>query len=377
MVGVWQVLAGIGVALSELGDIFGISDIVKGVSTYTKWKIFDTLYHRSFWANMFSSIEDAETSALVPVSPAGLCDISRAFTDSMCFIRTFIDPELAEELIGEMLSEGLSSAMETNVAGALQTYMNVWRGSLPADLSNVYEIGNLVDRIDYRHAQSVLATVGNNPFIILHSLIQSADSRYREKYSPFVQQYLQYIQAKVDYTLEIFGQLRSLLAECISRLMSVFVHKYDEMESYLQSIANEHLARLNQLHDNLETDWSLLSMGIISEDRAIGRFVRTKVQAENTKRTFLDWYNALINAMDTMYNEILAKVEDIANAIIEFISMGEDKFKKLLEKLKTAMDNDDDANYFANRILSWYKDLVAYRGVNMVYEVDNPDLTYA
>jgi len=368
-----NVLAGLGTALNTLGDVFGISDLVKGASTYAKWKAFDALFGRNFWANMFSSIEDAETSAIVPISPAGIADVSRAFTEAMCLIRTFIDPEMAEELIGEMLSEGLSSAMETNIAGALATIMNVHRGSLPPDVSDVNTLAQIIDRVDYMHMQNIALMCGSNPSTILNALLMGADQRYREIYNPFVQQFIQYVQMLNDYLLEPLNQLKQIITEICNRIIQLHITKMDELESYLQNIANEHLARINQIHDNFEADYVNYASGILDYVTVCSRFKREELQAKTTKETFMDWYNTLMQRYDAFLDEIRAKFDDLVNDIWNYVTAGENHFISVLQKMKNAFTSDDIKNAIANRIVELFKDVNAYRGTENIYMVGTPN----
>jgi len=369
-----NILAGLGTALNVFGDVFGIKDLIQGGSTYAKWKAFDSLFHRNFWANMFSSIEDAESSAIVPISPAGIADVSRTFTDAMCLIRTFIDPEMAEELIGEMLSEGLSSAMETNIAGALQTIMNVHRGSLPPDISDVNTLAQIIDRVDYMHMQNISLMCGSNPSTILNALLMGADQRYREIYNPFVQQYIQYVQMLNDFLLEPLNQLKQMITEICNRIIQLHILKIDEVESYLRDIANEHLARINQIHDNFEADYINYVSGILDYATAISRFKREELQAESTKQVFLDWYNTLMQRYDVFLSELRNKFDELVEDIWNYMTSGENNYLSILNKFNNAFDNDNIKNKIATRIVNLFKDINVYRGTDNIYIVGTPDV---
>ncbi len=107
-------------------------------------------------------IEDAKPDVAFGMDNDGVTDALHGIVWSS--VKTmFVHPELADEFVMEMISEGVSNAMQYNLGGAVQAILNVWRGAYPLEPGEINDIvGNQLDVLDDAAAFVLMAMAGAN-----------------------------------------------------------------------------------------------------------------------------------------------------------------------------------------------------------------------
>ena len=153
----------------DVSEAFGIGELIGGAVRWGKVKLFNTLFGSNWWTELFDIIEDSDTAKTVGVSPSAIVNVIARYLEKTCEVSMAVGEEIGSESIMEMLSEGLSSAMETNFNASIQTILNIKRGSLPPDLSVALQIGQRLDRVDTMYALSQIMAIGNLNYTILEA----------------------------------------------------------------------------------------------------------------------------------------------------------------------------------------------------------------
>ena len=349
-------------------ELTQVDDTVKNLIRRGKLWVFNKIFGDQWWADLFGQIVEGDYSKACPTSPKMITSVIRDYAYRMVDLSAVIGEEVAEEFIGEMLSEGMSSALETNFVGGLQYILNVWKGSLPPDLSVAFYIGQRLDRVSRLYALSQIAPIGHSPQAILESLVGGADIRLREKLSTAKQLYLEYLTAKNTGITEHVTQFTNFIADAISELVFGAVAFIDKLDGVINSVAQEHLARLNQLEDNLEANELRYINDIIDDDTYNLRLTEIDVDVTATIDTYDVWIEEIDGMIDEYANWLNTYVMDIANTIKSLISAYEGVVNSVINKIVDVINNIDDDVTLKNMVLELYNDLRAYRKAGFNYK---------
>jgi len=352
----------------DLIELLTVDDTLKGLIRRGKLWLFNTLFGDQWWSDLFGVIQKADYSKSVTVSPHGIVQVVKEYMQRAIDASTAVGEELGSEGIMEMLSEGLSSALETNFNGSLQYILNVWKGSLPPDLSFATAIGQRLDRVEHLYALSQLAPIGHAPQAILEALISGADVRLREKFSTVKEQHAELIRAKNALMTEHLTQMHNYIANLLNELVFNAVAVIDQIHGMINAIAQEHLARLNQLEDNLEANRARYEAGLIDDTKYEQRLTEIDIDIDSTMETWQNWMDRLNTLISNLANKIDAIKSSIVDTLKSAISDYESAINAVANMLKDAIATLDDDATLKDKALELYEDLKAYRKAGFKYE---------
>jgi len=348
-------------------EITGVDDTVKNLIRRGKLWTFNLLFGDQWWADLFGVIQSADHTKAVPVSPSGVVNIVRDYLYRTVDIASVVGEEIGSESIMEMLSEGLSTALETNFNGALQYVLNVWKGSLPPDLSYALSLGQRLDRVSRLYALSQLAPIGHSPQAILEALISGADTRLREKLSTAKQTYLEHVTAKSSALTEQLTQAVNFLANVINELVFGAIQLLDRIDGLINAIAQEHLARINQLDDNLEANKLRYDNGLIDDTKYQLRIEEINIDVESTIGIYNEWMNAVNDLISDYANWLSDNKDSIVDLVLQYLNGIESAYNTVIEKIRSAIANLTDDSDLKTKALELYDDLRAYRKAGWDY----------
>ena len=351
----------------DILEMFGIREFVEGQIRKKKIELVKQLFKYDYWAELFTIIQNATASKSVTISPTGILDVLIKYLEKTCDLSSYVGEEIGSESIMEMLSEGLSSALETNFNGALQYILNVWKGSLPPDLSFALSIGQRLDRVSRLYALSQIAPIGHNPQAILESLISGADARLREKLSTVKQTYLEYLTAKNSGLTEYITQFTNFIADAINELIFGAITMIDKIDGLINAVAQEHLARLNQLDDNLEANKLRYDYDIIDDETYQQRLTEIDIDVDATSQVYNEWINAIDGEIDEYVNWLNTYANDIVLTITSLLDAYEEIVNSVINKIVNVIQNTTDDTNLKNMVLELYEDLKAYRKAGFDY----------
>jgi len=351
----------------DIVELIGIDDTLKNLVRRGKLWIFDQLFKNQWFADLFGIIQNADYSKAVTVSPHGVVSVIKEYLYRCVDISTVVGEEIGSESIMEMLSEGLSTALETNFNGSLQYILNVWKGSLPPDLSYAVSIGQRLDRVEHLYALSQIAPIGHSPQAILEALISGADTRLREKLSTIKEQHAELIRAKNALMIEHITQAHNYLANALNELVFNATAIIDQVHGMINAIAQEHLARLNQLEDNLEANKARYDAGLIDDTKYEQRLTEIDIDIDATMETWGNWMNRIDALADRLVNKLNAIKADIINTLKSAIADYESVINAVANMLKDAIVALNDDTALKNKALNLYADIKAYRKSGFSY----------
>ena len=345
----------------DLLELIGVDDTAKNLIRRGKLGAFDRLFGTQWFADLFGVIQQSDYSKAVAVSPSGVVNVIKDYLYRCVDISSVVGEEIGSESIMEMLSEGLSTALETNFNGSLQYILNVWKGSLPPDLSYALSLGQRLDRVTELYALSQLAPIGHSPQAILEALVAGADTRLRDKLSTAKQKYLELVSAKDSGILEYLTQTVNFIANVINELIFGAIQLLDRIDGLVNAIAQEHLARLNQLEDNLEANKLRYDNDLIDIDKYVQRLNEINIDVDSTTQTYDTW----INEIDTLINDYASwldsEKDNIVSLILNYLYAFESVYATVINASATAISGVTDDSDLKTKALNLYEDLRAYR----------------
>ena len=351
----------------DLMELLGLDDTAKGLVRRGKLFAFERLFGNQWFSDLFGVIQLSDYSKAVTVSPYGIVSIIKDYLYRANDLSTILGDELGSEFIGEMLSEGLSVAFETNLAGSLQSILNVWKGSLPPDLSYAVELGRRLDRVETLYALSQLAPIGHSPMAILEALVSGADNRLREKLSTAKETYLQFLTAKNSGLTEHLTQFTNFIAEVINQLVYGAIVLLDKIDGLIKEVANEHLSRINQLEDDLEANKLRYDSGIIDKEQFELRLKEIEIDVDSTIAIYDEWISEIENLVNEYANWLSDKKDEIVNLILNYLSALESAYNSVLNEIAYRIRNVADDSDLKNKVLDLYERIKAYRKSGFKY----------
>ena len=351
----------------ELGELFGLGEIVTGAVRWGKVKLFNWLFGANWWAELFDIIEDADTAKNIGVSPSAITSIVARYLEKTCEVSLAVGEEIGSESIMEMLSEGLSSAMETNFNASIQTILNVKRGSLPPDLSIALQIGQRLDRVEPLYAMSQLMPIGNLNYTILEALLFGADQRYINAIESALAVYDQAIAEKNQALHSHIAIIAQLLNQIFTDLVLDASRFIEALNTIVTSIADEHLARLNQLEDNVESAKALYDANMLSNEEYQTKIDECYYQLVSSETVYDKYINDVMNVITDYVNKLDSIKDDIVTLIQNWLYSLEAIYNAYINGVINAISSVSLDSELKSKALDLYDRLKAIRAYGYSY----------
>ena len=351
----------------DVTEAFGIGELIGGAVRWGKVKLFNTLFGSNWWTELFDIIEDSDTAKTVGVSPSAIVNVIARYLEKTCEVSMAVGEEIGSESIMEMLSEGLSSAMETNFNASIQTILNIKRGSLPPDLSVALQIGQRLDRVDLLYALSQIMAIGNLNYTILEALLAGADQRFINAVETALALYDQALTEKNQAIHTHIIAISQLLTNVYNDLILDCVSFIERLNSLITNVANEHLARVNQLEDNLDSVKALYDNGLLSDEEYDTKLIEIDAQLTATESVYDDYVNTIMGLINDYVNKIDSVKDDVINLILGYLNTVESVYNAYINGILNAINAITLNDMLKDKALELYNRLKAIRQYGYTY----------
>lgn len=348
---------------SLVGDL--LSTKAEGLTNVGLFEAFKEQF-KDLAATAFSSIEDATPDQLMTISPDGIMDILTKFMETTLWVTTISDREIAGELFGEMVQEGVSNAIQTSLGGALQTLYNVKRGGFPAMQDYNIDLGKNVTQHDENYLGFVSASVGCNLLTTAYDLVRGANDEIERRYNSLLR-VVENISAQITtHSIGVIGTVHIAMQTILTRLMLMPLEVAMVYHEVVRRITEEHLARLNELEDSLEAVKKYWDEEIITNETAATTEV-LKIKAEI--QASQDVFNQFIASVQSEYSNAITTIQNnlsnVLNAVNPIIGKAFDELCTVLNDINVATDSEvkDD---FLDKIDNIIKRVAAYRDLSSI-----------
>jgi len=352
---------------ADVAEAFGIGELIGGAVRWGKVKLFNTLFGSNWWTELFDIIEDSDTAKTVGVSPSAIVNVIARYLEKTCEVSMAVGEEIGSESIMEMLSEGLSSAMETNFNASIQTILNIKRGSLPPDLSVALQIGQRLDRVDILYALSQIMAIGNLNYTILEALLAGADQRFINAVETAIATYDQALTEKNQAIHTHIIAISQLLTNVYNDLILDCVSFIERLNSLITNVANEHLARVNQLEDNLDSVKALYDNGLLSDEEYDTKLIEIDAQLTATESVYDDYVNTIMSLINDYVNKIDSVKDDVINIVLGYLNTVESVYNTYINGILNAINAITLNDTLKDKALELYNRLKAVRQYGYTY----------
>jgi len=357
----------------EIADFLGAKDVGEALSRYLRLQILKNTVGEKWLRDVFSVFENPDLLVslpkpkALPYHPKHITEIFFATLQKTVESSAYLGEEIGSECISEMLSEGLSSALESNYNASLQTILNVWRGSLPPDLSVAQALGQRVDLVETKYATSILAPTSALPYTILEALVQGAYNRLTQLYNNLDTQIASYLTTKSDY---VTSYLQAYL-EHINAIMAYLIFDVtafmERLENYVNQAVNVIMERLIARYDDLNAIKARHDIGLVSDEDY--ELMLEEIQAD--VNSLNDSFNQLKNEVNQLISDYVSKLssiaEDVTNLVINLLTDLETKLVELINKDVNAINALTIISDTKSKIKEIYERIRAYRQCGFDY----------
>jgi len=339
-----------------LGNIVG--DKALGLSNVGLFEMFQAQF-KDVVASTFSAIEDSHTDELMSISPRGITDIIAKFMESTLWVSVISNAEIAGELFGEMIQEGISNAIQTSLGGAIQTLLNVRRGAFPAMQDYNVEVGRVATEHDSVALGFVSASVGCNLMTTAFDLIRGANQEIENRFNSLLR-VVENVSAQITtHALGLPGSVLLALQTIVTRLILMPLEVAMVYHDVVRRIAEEHLARLNELEDSLEAIRMYYENEFIDESMAELEALKVKAEIEASITSYNEFIESVQNEYSNAIAEVQSRVAEILNAVNPVVKSVFEKLCAVLNSLNIA--NPELKDEYLTKIRKIFYSVVGYR----------------
>ena len=279
---------------------------VKAGLRFTMWKTWTLAGGLRVFYGTFDDITEADPNMVSGYGTAGLVKVFNNLIEASLLLCAFLGEEMSEELLLELLQEGVSNSIQTSIGGAFQTILNVYRGGQPVYGDDIANMPSYWDNVDNKILAFNIASSGMNFPGTIHYLLQgvhsSLDDKFREMMHTLTSLNTRAIEEELWWILTYMELARNNILNRL-RDMADIAEKYIEIAIQL---LEDGIGRCNDMVQEIETEISRLDAGLTTEDNS--QLIKDELEQE---------FNALKNSIDEAYNNMLQQIDNVTHNLID------------------------------------------------------------
>jgi len=360
--GLASIATGIG-----LGIGYGIlSEYARYAILYAKWKaMMSNARHKV--AEVLDSLLEGEKDPLTGLSAKGQVDTIIEFIDKTIDFIGIVDESLASQMFIQMIQQSIAYAINASHAGAIGTLANVYSGSTYLSPAESQAIGEHIDRMDRYSRAFLSAETGTNIPTLTFNLMRGGERRLEEVYRSLMSDINSLVNEWNDLAMMYYRHYHSMARTRLENALEMKESLVDRAYSLLEQVANEHLARINEMLDTVEGAKAWFDAGLLSENEVIDICMRVDLERQASEADYNEYKDALITAIE---NGITEWDNYVSNALNDLEAI-EYRYMLLLRSIFDKLFNDvaDFVMSLANMIENTVEDVCAYRNTSKTLTV--------
>lgn len=360
------ILGGIlaGLTIKEiLGPMFApfkeafYDEVAEGYSRLMKWNMFKQFAGGlKKFAACFDDITEADPDQVSGISGRGLVDIFDVLISLTVELSAMIGDEMAEELLLELLQEGVSNAIQTSIGGAFQTILNVYRGGQPIYGDDVTNIPEIWDNLDDKISAFNAASSGLNFPALVHYLTRGVKSKLDDDYRDASHIASAILIRAID---EELWWLTTYLELARNNILSKLRYAVDVATKYAELAIdgiNNSISRLNDILQEISTEIARLDAGLSVEEYAIGIYNELKAEFDALKTETNKFIDTMTNIISSVTHSL---VQDDINRYNNALMRYRSAISRMLGILNDSFINDMNEQF--EKIARIIDMILAYR----------------
>ena len=281
---------------------------------------------RSTFEKVYDYIADSEPHDNVGITSDGILDVFEAMLEETTKLEVFVGKEIAQEMFAETIQEALSNAVQYNLGGAVQSILNIWRGSYPLSYDEIDEVITTLEDMDSDLASLLIAQAGSN--------LPATEWRMKVGFDRYIEDKLIALRGQLH---EIVTRINDMVIWLHERSYTNALRQFDNAlnalnDAYERAIGltdmtcERALARLFELKGELKTvsEWWNYTKehpedAIIDHDEVYKVSLENKLEAEATYNTVLQVLSAVDSSLTNLTVDltgITSKVKDVVTKCV-------------------------------------------------------------
>jgi hypothetical protein len=276
---------------------------------------------KSITAEAMDSMIEGDPDPNVALKPSGIVNIMDSFIKTVAQASLFLSTDIAGDLYTRMLQQGFANAMQTTIAGALQSLLAVWRGGYPLSYDQASILIEAIEDIDKDVLGLLLAQSGSN--------VPTSYFYVKRGFDQYVENQLINLRTQL---FEISNKLNDLIAWKVERSTELALRRYSDALNVVVEAYNKAISLID----------------LVCE-RALSRLQELKNECETT----LAWYNYSLEHPDQpiiseeeanlLGNENYMEADKVYSSVTSILEKIDDKLSTFDYDVSTVISNIDDA----------------------------------
>jgi len=374
------VAGAVGGVVTDVLELLGLEDLVKGGFRWAKVKLWHDTIGREWFIDMLSNFENPEQLVsesppkAIPFTPKQIAELYYDVVRRAVELSMAAGEEIGSESIIEMISEGLSSAFESNYNAALQTIFNVWRGAQPPDSAHALQLGQRLYKADNDYVVSILAPTSASPQLIMENLTHGANMQLQSLLSNFESLLVGEYQTLNSYLTAHVRELANFVAEVINTLLFDALSFINRLESDIATSIQILLERVVTRIDDCNALEQRVLAGLLSESDEEYLVVLEEINADyqGLLDSFTEIQNMVSETINDYISEFGAKIDSILMLVGTYMDYLESAYLSVINKLQSGVSVDTLISDLQDKIEAIYEDFRAYRKCGFDYAPKPP-----
>ena len=370
----------VGGIVTDVLELLGLEDLVKGGFRWIKTETWHNTIGRAWFIDMLSNFENPEQLVsesppkAIPFSPKQIAELYYDVVRRAVELSMAAGEEIGSESIIEMISEGLSSAFESNYNAALQTIFNVWKGAQPPDASHAMQLGQRIYKADEDYVVSILAPTSASPQLIMENLTHGANMQLQNLLNNFESLLVGEYQTLNSYLSTHVRELANFVAEVINTLLFDALSFISRLESDITTSIQILLERVVTRIDDCNALEQRVLAGLLSEEDEEYQAVLLEIEAdyEGLQDSFAEVQTMVSEAISDYLTEFSNQLSNIVTLVQNYIDNLESACLDVINKLQSGVDVNSIVSDLQDKILAVYEDFRAYRKCGFDYTPKSP-----
>ena len=346
-----------------LGVGYGVlSEVARYALLWAKWKACMGLgLPQAKIAETMQTLLSAEKDPITGLSTKGQVDTIVQFIDKTLDFAGIVDEAIATQMFVQMIQQSIAYAIHSSHAGSIGTVGNIYSGSTYLSGAETQSVGSFSDFTD-RHMKAFLsAEIGQNIPTLSFGLMRGGNIRIEEMYRTVMRDIDSLLSEWNDLALSYYRHYHSMartrLANSIEMKESVTERAY----SLLESVANEHLARISEQLDTLEGGKAWWDATLISDDELKAISIQLDLERGASETNYDDYKTEILGAISSAITDWDTKI----SVALGDLTDNETKYSILLRSIfDTLFTNVSSfAQTILNEIETAVDDVCAYRNI--------------
>jgi len=343
-----------------------ISEYARYAILYAKWKYFMN-NARDKVAEVLDALLEGEKDPLTGLSAKGQVDTIIEFIDKTIDFIGIVDEALATQMFIQMIQQSIAYAINASHAGSIGTLANVYSGGMYISGAESSGIGEKAENVD-RYSRAFLgAETGLNIPSLTFNFIRGGERRLDDALRNLMTDISRLLDEWNDLALMYYRHYHSMARTRFENALELKESVTDRAYSLLEQVANEHLARINEMLDTVEGAKAWFDAGLLSENELIDICLRVDLERQASEADYNEYKTAILEAISNAETNW----DTYVNTALNDLTVIETKYMMLIRSILDSLFNNvaSIVEGLANRLNVTIEDVCAYRNVNKVIDV--------